>query len=92
MTEARVPPALRRLVVERARNRCEYCRYPGLYSPQSLSIDHIVPRGAGGAKLVETRSSPVNYFFGSLEVESKGLEVASYYMKRDLSRFFGAGR
>ena len=48
MTEEHVPRELRRLVVERARNRCEYCRYPALYSPQSLSIDHIVPRRAGG--------------------------------------------
>ncbi|PYP82903.1 MAG: HNH endonuclease [Blastocatellia bacterium AA13] len=51
MTETQVPSELRRLVVERARNRCEYCRYLGLYSPQSLSIDHIVPRRAGGATL-----------------------------------------
>lgn len=48
MTETYVPAELRRLVVQRASNRCEYCRYPGLYSPLSMSIDHIVPRSLGG--------------------------------------------
>jgi hypothetical protein len=49
MTEGPVPSELRRLIIERARNRCEYCQYPGLYSSQAFSIDHIVPRRDGGA-------------------------------------------
>jgi hypothetical protein len=48
MTEKYIPSELRRLVVSRARNCCEYCRYPGHYSPQNLSVDHLNPRQAGG--------------------------------------------
>lgn len=48
MTERHIPSELRRLIVERARNCCEYCRYPGRYSAQSLSLDHLTPRRAGG--------------------------------------------
>lgn len=48
MTKKRVPAELRRLVVERARNGCEYCRYPGRYAPQTPPVDHIIPREAGG--------------------------------------------
>jgi 5-methylcytosine-specific restriction endonuclease McrA len=51
MTDTHVPSELRRLVTGRASNCCEYCRYPGLYSAQALSIDHIVPRTSGGATL-----------------------------------------
>ena len=39
----------RRLDVERrAQGRCEYCQSPAKYSPQSFSLDHIIPRGQGG--------------------------------------------
>ncbi|MDX2033787.1 MAG: HNH endonuclease signature motif containing protein [Blastocatellia bacterium] len=48
-----VPPELRRQVVDRAGNCCEYCRYPGQYSPQAMSIDHIEPREAGGETVLE---------------------------------------
>ena len=48
MTEKRLPSGLRRLVTTRAGNSCEYCRYPGRYSPQTLSVDHLIPRQAGG--------------------------------------------
>ncbi|HKX31238.1 MAG TPA: HNH endonuclease signature motif containing protein [Blastocatellia bacterium] len=53
MTKRNVPPDLRRLVVERARNYCEYCRYPGRYASQTLSVDHINPRDAGGRTIPE---------------------------------------
>ena len=48
MTEKHIPSELRRLVLARAYNRCEYCRYPGRYSPQTLSVDHLIPRQIGG--------------------------------------------
>jgi HNH endonuclease len=48
MTEKHLPPPLRRLVVMRADNCYEYCRYPDKYSPQTLSVDHLTPRQAGG--------------------------------------------
>ena len=48
MTNPYIPAELRRMVVARARNRCEYCRYPGRYAPQTPPLDHILPREAGG--------------------------------------------
>jgi hypothetical protein len=53
MTKKYIPTELRRLVIERARNYCEYCRYPGRYAPQTSPIDHIVPREAGGQTIAE---------------------------------------
>lgn len=48
MTEQYVSAQLRRLVTERAAECCEYCRCQAKYSAQSLSIDHSIPRQAGG--------------------------------------------
>lgn len=53
MTKKYIPAELRRLVVERARNYCEYCRYPGRYLPQTPPLDHIIPREAGGLTIAE---------------------------------------
>ena len=41
--------ALRRIVRERAGDRCEYCRLPQAGSVLSFHIEHIVPRQHGGA-------------------------------------------
>lgn len=48
MTEPYVSAALRRLVTARAAACCEYCRCQTTYAAQSFSIDHIIPRQAGG--------------------------------------------
>ena len=48
MTEKYVPAELRRQVTQRARGCCEYCRCQAQYSPQSLSIEHVIPKCAGG--------------------------------------------
>jgi hypothetical protein len=53
MTKKYISAELRRLVVERARNCCEYCRYSGHYAPQTPPIDHITPREAGGQTVPE---------------------------------------
>jgi hypothetical protein len=39
----------RRLVVERAAGRCEYCLSPVAYSPDPFAVEHIVPRSRGGS-------------------------------------------
>ena len=41
---ARLPKAVRDLVVRRAGGRCEYCRSPAAFAHQSFSIEHIRPR------------------------------------------------
>ena len=51
MTETRSERV--RLVAERARGACEYCRSLVLYSTQSFSIEHIVPLYKGGSSDLE---------------------------------------
>ena len=43
-----IPARLRRHVVERADNRCEYCRLAQTGQEATFHIDHIVPVAAGG--------------------------------------------
>jgi hypothetical protein len=45
---AYIGQALRRLVVERAGGRCEYCRTAQAIVVE-MEVDHIVPESAGGA-------------------------------------------
>jgi hypothetical protein len=44
----RISVSLRRMVARRAGDRCEYCRCPAAFSPSPFSIEHILPRNAGG--------------------------------------------
>jgi hypothetical protein len=43
-----VPRTLRGRVAERARGRCEYCRFPEDCQPWSFEVDHIRPKSRGG--------------------------------------------
>ena len=43
-----IPAALRRLVIARAANRCEYCGLAQLSQVAAFHIDHVVPVVAGG--------------------------------------------
>lgn len=43
-----IPTVLRRLVVNRANNRCEYCGLSQLGQEATFHIDHILPSSAGG--------------------------------------------
>jgi hypothetical protein len=51
MSRTRVPDTLERLVRERARGQCEYCRCLREFHPDPFAVDHIVPESAGGATL-----------------------------------------
>jgi hypothetical protein len=42
-----------RLVAERARGICEYCRSPESYSSDPFSVEHILPLQAGGSDEME---------------------------------------
>ena len=48
MRERRVPAHLKRLVVERARGCCEYCRSQARFAIQSFSTEHIIPTSRNG--------------------------------------------
>ena len=43
-----IPAALRRLVAERAKDRCEYCRLPQAFALHPHEPDHVVPHQHGG--------------------------------------------
>ncbi len=47
-TEA-IPAYLRRLVIRRAAERCEYCRLSQTGKEATFHLDHILPVAAGGA-------------------------------------------
>jgi hypothetical protein len=53
MSNQRVTAKLRRIVVERAEECCEYCRSPAAFSRQSFSVEHIIPRSRGGENGLE---------------------------------------
>jgi 5-methylcytosine-specific restriction endonuclease McrA len=44
-----VPAALRRLVIERAGERCEYCHHPQAASFLTFEIEHYIAEKHGGA-------------------------------------------
>src|SRR5262245_53479752 len=48
-----VPAGLRRLVVGRAGNHCEYCRLSHDEQEATFHVDHVIPRAAGGPTVEE---------------------------------------
>jgi hypothetical protein len=48
-----IPASLRELVIQRAKNRCEYCGISQLGQVATFHIDHIVPVVAGGGTVQE---------------------------------------
>ncbi|NEP12469.1 MAG: HNH endonuclease [Symploca sp. SIO2C1] len=50
---ATIPASLRRLVIQRADNRCEYCGISQLGQVATFHIDHIVPVVADGETVSE---------------------------------------
>ena len=48
VASSRPSRALRRLVVDRAGWRCEYCHSPAAFSTQPFEVDHIIPRNKNG--------------------------------------------
>lgn len=48
MPDSYVPALIKRQVIERARERCEYCCSPAEFATQSFAIEHIKPRVLGG--------------------------------------------
>jgi hypothetical protein len=50
---ATIPASLRRLVIQRADNRCEYCGISQIGQVATFHIDHVVPVVAGGKTIAE---------------------------------------
>lgn len=51
MPRGHIPARLRRLVTDRARGCCEYCRSQARFAPEPFSVEHIVPRYTGGLRV-----------------------------------------
>ncbi|MEB3338990.1 MAG: HNH endonuclease signature motif containing protein [Leptolyngbyaceae bacterium] len=50
---AAISTSLRRLVIQRAENRCEYCSLSQLGQAATFHIDHVIPVVAGGSTTVD---------------------------------------
>jgi hypothetical protein len=48
-----IPAQLRRLVIERAGSRCEYCLLAQEGQEATFHVDHIIPTSLGGGTIVE---------------------------------------
>jgi hypothetical protein len=48
-----VPAALRREVIERAGNRCEYCRLPAEVAFYPHEVDHVIAEKHGGTNNID---------------------------------------
>ena len=44
-----IPVSVKKKVIERAKDCCEYCLSQQIYSPDSFSIEHIIPISKGGS-------------------------------------------
>ena len=53
MAKARITARQRQAVARRARDCCEYCRSQERYSPDTFSVEHIIPRQLGGQNALE---------------------------------------
>jgi hypothetical protein len=53
MPSDRVSETLKRVIAARARGYCEYCRCPENFATERFTVEHIVPRQAGGGTVLE---------------------------------------
>lgn len=53
MSGPHVPAALRRLVEQRAQQRCEYCLLPAIVALIAHEVDHVIARKHGGTTSAE---------------------------------------
>jgi hypothetical protein len=63
-----VPEQMRRLVIERANSRCEYCFFPQQFFATSFHIEHIIALRHGGETVIENLAlacSTCNEYKGS---------------------------
>jgi len=85
----RISEELRALIVERARDRCEYCLSPASYATQRLSVEHVLPRAKGGQNAVENLALACqgcnNHKYNHTEAADpvSGLTVPLYNPRRD---------
>jgi hypothetical protein len=67
-----VPTALRRLVIQQAADRCEYCALSQAGQEATLHLDHIIPQAAGG----ETVSDNMAFAYVSRSLRKAARQMA----------------
>lgn len=72
MPSAYIPPDLRKLIEDDARNRCGYCMTPAAFMPVRFEVEHIIPEYAGGKTVRENLwlSCPSCNRFKGVKVEA----------------------
>lgn len=85
-----IPAGLRRLVIQRAGHRCEYCKLSQEGQEATFHIDHIIPVAAGGETVAENLalacvSCSLRKAARQTAVDPQsGQEVALYNPRRDV--------
>jgi len=85
-----VPAGLRRLVIQRAAHRCEYCKLSQEGQEATFHIDHVIPVAAGGETVAENLaltcvSCSLRKAARQTAVDPQsGQEVALYNPRRDV--------
>ncbi len=87
MPEERLKSSQREKVVERAHYCCEYCQSQERYSPDSFSIEHIIPISKGGNNQLDNLAFACqgcnNHKFVSVEaIDPVSEEIAPLYHPR----------
>ena len=89
MSERKIPSAMRRLVGERAGERCEYCRSPAWFVPHPFSIEHVIPKSRGGEATTDNLALSCqgcnNHKYDKIEARDPALGnmAALYHPRRD---------
>ena len=85
-----IPAGLRRLVIQRAAHRCEYCKLSQEGQEATFHIDHVIPVAAGGETVAENLalacvSCSLRKAARQTAVDPQsGQEVALYNPRRDV--------
>jgi hypothetical protein len=83
---------MKRLVGERAGERCEYCRSPAWFVPHPFSIEHVIPRSRGGEGTADNLALSCqgcnNHKYDKVEARdpATGTVITLYHPRRDRFR------
>lgn len=77
MPEPQSRRELRRLVRERAKGCCEYCRSQDAFSPQPFALEHILPRSKGGPTTEDNLCWSCQGCNGHKHVKIEGIDPVS---------------
>lgn len=87
MPSAYIPTEIKRLVIDRAGGRCEYCQCRADYTTETFPVEHIIPMSRGGAthldNLALACSSCNGHKYNKIEaIDPATDEVVSLYNPR----------